>query len=142
MVDWDIAVGEELLRRELHDRWGSGRYGGVEPSVKAESVFLFSNPAVGQTFGYNYDGWHADGTFHYTGDGQEGDQSLSKGGNKSLVDAASLGRTVRLFRSEGVNTTYLGAFTLADPPHNAPTRRRGTANCALCSSSDCCPLAT
>jgi hypothetical protein len=78
MVDWDIAVGEELLRRELHDRWGSGRYGGVEPSVKAESVFLFSNPAVGQTFGYNYDGWHADGTFHYTGDGQEGDQSLAR----------------------------------------------------------------
>jgi hypothetical protein len=100
MVDWDIAVGEELLRRELHDRWGGGRYGGMEPSVKAESVFLLSKPAVGEAFGYNYDGWHADGTFHYTGDGQEGDQSLSKGGNKALMDAASLGRTVRLFRSE------------------------------------------
>lgn len=117
MVDWDIQVGEKLLRRQLHDRWGGGRYGGMEPSVKAQSVFLFNNPRVGAAFGYNYDGWHEDGTFHYTGDGQEGDQSSRTGGNKSLMDAESLGRTVRLFRSEGVETTYLGAFTLADPPY-------------------------
>jgi hypothetical protein len=71
MVNWDTAVGEKLLRRELHGRWGGGRYGGVEPSLKAESVFLFTNPKAGAAFGYNYDGWHADGTFHYTGDGQE-----------------------------------------------------------------------
>lgn len=116
MVAWDIAVGETLARRELHDRWGGGRYGGMEPSVKAESVFLFTNKFVGETFGYKYDGWHDDGTFHYTGDGQVGDQSLRTGGNKSLMDAPSLGRTIRLFRSEGTNTTYLGVFTLSEPP--------------------------
>ena len=57
MVDWDVEVGETLLRKELHDRWGGGRYGGMEPSVKAESVFLFSNPSAGEAFGYKYDGW-------------------------------------------------------------------------------------
>jgi hypothetical protein len=70
VVRWDIAVGEKLLRRELHDRWGGGRYGGMEPSGKAEAPFLFSQPSVGETFGYKYDGWHDDDTCHYTGDGQ------------------------------------------------------------------------
>jgi hypothetical protein len=122
---WDIAVGETLIRRELHDRWGGGRYGGMEPSVKAESVFLFSNPKVGSAFGYNFDGWHSDGCFHYTGDGQEGDQSLRTGGNKSLMDAAPRGRSIRVFRSQGTQTTYLGEFGLSEPPYyraDAPDR--------------------
>ncbi|MGI8578876.1 MAG: hypothetical protein ACR2KG_13400 [Nocardioidaceae bacterium] len=118
MAEWDILIGTKLPRKELHDRWGGGRYGGMEPAVEAESVFLFSNPSVGRAFGYNYDGWHDDGTFHYTGDGQLGDQLPTSGGNKALVDAPALGRTVRLFRSEGTETTYLGAFSLAtDPPY-------------------------
>lgn len=117
MADWDIDLGETLLRKELHDRWGGGRYGGMEPSVEAKSVFLFSNPTAGEAFGYKYDGWHADGTLHYTGDGQVGDQSLRTGGNKSLMDAERFGRTIRMFRSEGRETTYLGAFQLADPPY-------------------------
>ncbi|WP_151083873.1 hypothetical protein [Nocardioides cynanchi] len=116
-VTWDIEVGETLLRKDLHDRWGGGRYGGMEPSVKAQSVFIFSNPSVGAAFGYKYDGWHADGTLHYTGDGQVGDQSLRTGGNKSLMDAGKLGRTIRVFRSEERDTTYLGLFELAHPPY-------------------------
>lgn len=122
---WDIAIGETLLRRDLHDRWGGGRYGGMEPSVKAQSVFLFTKPRVGELFGYKYDGWHADGTFHYTGDGQEGDQSPDAGGNSSLLNAPSQGRAIRLFRSEKTSTTYVGKFTLADPPYytaDAPDR--------------------
>ncbi|WP_068202253.1 hypothetical protein [Isoptericola dokdonensis] len=117
MTNWDIAVGETLLRRELHDRWGGGRYGGMEPSVKAASVFLFSNPSAGGAFGYKYDGWHSDGTYHYTGDGQEGDQSLALGGNKAVMIAEQLGRTIRVFRSAGRLTTYAGEFELADPPY-------------------------
>ncbi|GGK64154.1 hypothetical protein [Ornithinimicrobium pekingense] len=117
MADWDIEVGQTLPRSELHDRWGGGRYGGMEPSVKAESVFLFSNPSAGEAFGYKYDGWHSDGTFHYTGDGQVGDQTLRTGGNKSIMDADGLGRTIRMFRSAGRDTTYLGEFMLADPPY-------------------------
>ncbi|WP_194288569.1 hypothetical protein [Ornithinicoccus halotolerans] len=85
--------------------------------MKAQSVFLFTNPSAGEAFGYKYDGWHLDGSLHYTGDGQVGDQSLWTGGNKSLMDAERLGRTVRVFRSEGRETTYLGAFALADPPY-------------------------
>jgi hypothetical protein len=87
----------------------------MEPAPRAESVFLFTKPAAGEVFGYTYDGWHSDGTFHYTGDGQVGDQLPTEGGNRAVLAAASLGRTIRLFRSEGVETTYLGAFQLAEP---------------------------
>lgn len=117
MAAFDVELGTTMLRRELHDRWGGGRYGGMEPAVKAESVFLFTQPGAGEAFGYKYDGWHADGTFHYTGDGQVGDQSIRSGGNKAVLDALKLGRAIRLFRSEGTYTTYLGEFHLADPPY-------------------------
>ena len=80
-------------------------------------MFLFSNPAAGRAFGYRFDGWHDDGTFHYTGDGQVGDQEATVGGNRALIRAAELGRVVRLFRSAGRFTTYLGRFELADSPY-------------------------
>lgn len=125
MAEWDIQIGETLLRKELHDRWGGGRYGGMEPALKAASVFLFTNPRAGDVFGYKYDGWHSDGTFHYTGDGQVGDQSLSYGGNRAVMDASLRRRQIRMFRSNGRWTTYLGVFELADPPYyraDAPDR--------------------
>lgn len=117
MASWDIEIGETLLRKDLHDRWGGGRYGGMEPAPKAESIFLFTNPSAGEAFGYKYDGWHQDGTLHYTGDGQVGDQVVSSGGNKSLLDAQGLGRVIRVFRSHGRLTKYLGEFELASPPY-------------------------
>jgi hypothetical protein len=88
----------------------------MEPAVKADSVFLFTQPEVGKAFGYTYDGWRGDGTFHYTGDGQEGDQSPDAGGNRALLQAPQQGRAIRVFRSEGPLTTYLGVFRLDDPP--------------------------
>jgi hypothetical protein len=125
MIDWDIEPGTTLVRRELHDRWGGGWYGGMEPAPRAESVFLFTKPSAGAAFGYTYDGWRSDGTFQYTGDGQVGDQSPDEGGNRALLQAARQGRTIRLFRSVGVNTTYLGAFELTAEPYyraDAPDR--------------------
>lgn len=115
MPDWDIAVGETLPRSELHDRWGGGRQGGIEAAVKAHSVFLFTKPSVGESYGYNYDGWHKDGAYNHTGDGQVGDQSPDKGGNRDLLNAPNQRRAIRLFRSQDKNTTYIGQFQLADP---------------------------
>jgi hypothetical protein len=126
---WDIAIGETLLRSELHRRWGGAPRGGMEPAPRASSVFLFSKPGADEAYGYKYDGWHADGTFHYTGDGQVGDQSEGTGGNKALLDAHELGRAVRLFQSDGASTTYAGEFALSDPPFyraDAPDRKRET----------------
>ena len=123
MSTWDIAVGETLVRRDLHLRWGGAWYGGMEPAPKAKSVFLFTEPQAGKSYGYQYDGFDSDGTFHYTGDGQVGDQDPASGGNRSLLATVDNGRAVRLFRSESPNTTYLGRFVLADPPYYTATAR-------------------
>lgn len=88
----------------------------MEPAPEANSVFLFTQPSIGSAFGYNYDGMQSDGIYHYTGDGQEGDQSKFRGGNKALLDTVTNGRAVRLFKSAGRLTTYVGEFALADPP--------------------------
>lgn len=126
MVDWDIEVGEQLPRTELHSRWGGAPRGGIEPAIRAESVFVFSKPAVSSLYGYNYDGWQPDGTFHYTGDGQVGDQLTTTGGNKSLLDASGLGRAIRLFDTVGPLVTYVGEMELVgEPPYfhaEAPDR--------------------
>ncbi|MBM4419957.1 MAG: restriction endonuclease, partial [Chloroflexi bacterium] len=114
--EWDISPGTTLLRSELHDRWGGARFGGIEPAPRAESVFLFYKPDVRSAFGYDYDGAQPDGTFHYTGDGQVGDQLPTVGGNKSLLDAPRRGRTIRLFRAAGTMVTYEGAFKLIGQP--------------------------
>lgn len=55
-----------------------------------------------------------DGTYAYTGEGQNGDQTFQRG-NRALRDAQAEGRDIRLFRTAGVMATYVGAFTLGEP---------------------------
>lgn len=123
-IDWNIAPGETLLRREIHDKYGGSRQGGIGPSRVSQNVLIFTDPAKGEAFGYNYDGWHDDGTFHYTGEGQVGDQSF-RAGNKAIRDHLPNGRSLRVFESNGASTTYVGEFELADPGYevaDAPDR--------------------
>lgn len=107
---WDIATNTRLRRADIHLRFGGSNQGSIASAPKANSVFLFSS-SVGTQFGYDYDGWHPEGTYHYTGEGQEGDQRLSRG-NKAVLDRE---RALRLF--EGVAkglVRYVGEFRL-DP---------------------------
>ncbi|MDQ1547236.1 MAG: hypothetical protein QOH69_2140 [Actinomycetota bacterium] len=110
-IEWSIAVGETLLRRELHVLFGGGRYGGIEPSAKSPNVLLFTSATAGAQFGYNFDGWHSDGTFHYTGEGQLGDQ-LMLNGNRAVRDHIDEGRALRLFEKDGTNVIYVGEFEI------------------------------
>jgi hypothetical protein len=59
---------------------------------------IFTAPS-GNKYGY-FDGWQPDGCFHYTGEGQIGDQQL-KQGNRALVEHTQANKSVRLFRREG-----------------------------------------
>jgi hypothetical protein len=106
---WDIAVGQVLMRRELQQRYGGAPFGGIEPSRSTPNVLLFTDPATGERHGY-FDGWADDGCFHYTGEGQRGDQRFREG-NKAVRDHAADGRALRLFRANGPEVTYLGEFT-------------------------------
>ncbi len=115
-------MGDVLLRRHIHDRFGGSRQGGISSAPHIDSVFLFTRDS-GKAFGYNYDGPASDGSFSYTGEGQTGDQKLIRG-NKQILKP---GLTLRLFESVGRTTVrYLGEY-VPDPaqpyrPEQAPDR--------------------
>lgn len=116
MTSWVFEPGDRIKRSELHDLYGGGRQGGMEPSSKTPNVFLFTNQSIGVQYGYNFDGWHSDGTFHYTGEGQVGDQKMVHG-NRAARDHHVEGRALRLFQKAGTDVIYIGEFELPDESH-------------------------
>jgi hypothetical protein len=114
--EWDLKPGDKIVRRELHRIYGGGWYGGMEPSGKTPNVLLFTDPAAGKKFGYHFDGWHPDGTFHYTGEGQVGDQEMREG-NRAVRDHIDEGRALRLFKKAGTEVVYIGEFEVPDDSH-------------------------
>jgi len=106
----DLQNEHQIARVDLHHRYGGSGQGGISPSKKSPNVFIVSDPAVGKQYGYNFDGWH-DGLFRYTGEGQKGDQLLTKG-NAAILRHHQHGRSLRVF--EGVRGTvkYLGEFEI------------------------------
>lgn len=115
-VPWTLQPGDRIRRSDLHDQFGGARRGGMEPSAKTPNVFLFTSPEVGQKFGYNFDGWHPDGTYRYTGEGQVGDQEMSHG-NRATRDHLEDGRAIRLFEKDGDSVVYVGEFEVPDESH-------------------------
>lgn len=99
------------MRKTLHDEYGGGREGGISPSARTPNIFLFTDPPVGRLHGY-FDGWGVDGYFHYSGEGQKGDQRMVRG-NRAVRDHLADGRSLRLFRGSGGPVEYLGEFTTA-----------------------------
>ena len=105
---WTLLPGDTVVRKALHQTFGGRTQGGISPSAKSPNVMLFTDPAVGRLHGYN-DGWGEDGAFHYTGEGQLGDQQMVQGNRATLLHD-SQGRTLRLFRGVGGSIIYLGEF--------------------------------
>ncbi len=131
---WDIAVGQEIKRTELHDKYGGGRFGGIEPSAKTPNVLLFTS-AYGSEFGYNFDEELEDGSFLYTGDGQVGPQDPDSGGNKAILEHRKKGRSLRLFEEASKKTfvRYLGEFELGnqEPEYRVAPDREGNERTVL-----------
>lgn len=124
---WDLTPGDTIVRRELQKRYGGAGQGGIEPSAKTPNVFIFSDPKAGAKYGYVYDQWR-DGVFHFTGEGQVGDQ-LMKHGNRAILDHRKRGRALRVFDGVRGTVTYQGEFELAtDPFYYAEARDRSQAN--------------
>jgi hypothetical protein len=117
---WDVQPGAELIRKEIHDRFGGPRFGGIAPT-KTGNVLVYSDPDKASKHGYDFDGWDATRqVFYYTGEGGEGPQKLTKG-NKAIVEHATAGDALRLFiaigKLPGTDTRihrYLGEFRV-DP---------------------------
>ncbi len=109
---WALQPGDAVERKVLQARYGGRTQGGIGPSRSSPNVLIFSDPAAGEPHGY-FDGWRADGCFHYTGEGQRGDQEM-KSGNAAILNHAAAGRTLRLFLGARGRVVYEGEFALAE----------------------------
>jgi hypothetical protein len=123
--EWLLQPGERIRRVELHKQFGGREQGGIGPSAKSPNVFVFTDPS-GERHGY-YDGW-LDGCFHYTGEGQRGDQVMNQG-NAAILNHVADGRALRLFQGARGVVEYLDEFEIdsAQPCYrtDAPETNRG-----------------
>ena len=115
-----LVPGQTIKRSELQDRYGGRRQGGISPSKQTPNVFLFTDQARGAIHGYIYDGQSDDGLYHYTGEGQAGDQRMVQGN-----------RAIRDHRAEGPIGPFEAQGHGGDPtaPGLGASRRRKVSRC-------------
>jgi hypothetical protein len=77
-VRWRLKPGDRIRRTELHDLYGGSGQSGISPSRISPNILVFTDPRSGERHGY-FDQWAADDSFHYTGEGQRGDQTMTRG---------------------------------------------------------------
>lgn len=109
-VEWQLKPGDQIERKALHSTFGGRTQGGIGPSAKTPNVFVFTDPVAGEKHGY-YDDWMPDGRFHYSGEGQYGDQRMISG-NASILNHQAEGRALRVFQGARGTVTYRGEFTV------------------------------
>ncbi|MCD2466011.1 restriction endonuclease [Streptomyces sp. MBT42] len=110
-IEWTLKPGDAIERKQLHARYGGRTQGGIGPSAKSPNVMIFTDPIAGEKHGY-YDGWMPDGLFHYSGEGQYGDQRMLSG-NASILNHEDEARALRVFKGARGVVTYLGEFAVA-----------------------------
>ncbi|WFB10565.1 restriction endonuclease [Streptomyces sp. LX-29] len=118
-AEWTLKPGDKIERKELHSAFGGRTQGGIGPSAKTPNVFVFTDPVAGEKHGY-YDDWMPDGCFHYSGEGQYGDQRMISG-NASILNHQAEGRALRVFQGARGTVTYRGEFVIdqANPWYEA-----------------------
>jgi len=118
---WTLEIGDTVRRREIHDAFRGQQQGGISTPKSIPAILIFTDPKEGAKFGYDqFEGLREDGSYSYTGEGQEGHHEFLRG-NKALRDAAADGKTIRLFRTSGTMATYVGAFTTGEPVYRMET---------------------
>jgi hypothetical protein len=114
-LTWHMSPGSTILRKDLHKQYDGNPQAGMAPSARTPNLFVFSDPSIGEMYGYLD---HSDGdVFHYYGMGRIGPQRM-EGPNKALLEHKRAGRTLRVFQGVGGEITYLGEFELdQDEPY-------------------------
>ena len=119
-----LQPGKKIKRTALHRRYGGRQQGGISPSRKSPSVFLFTDPKKGGQHGYIYDGQRKDGLYDYTGEGKSGDQQMTQG-NRAIKDHQAEGRELHLFDASAKRLTYIGRYEyVRDYRAEAPQKGR------------------
>jgi hypothetical protein len=107
---WTLYPGDRIRRTELHDRYGGSGQSGISPSRTTPNILIFTDPRSGERHGY-FDHWASDDSFHYTGEGQRGDQTMTKG-NLAILNHRADSRALRVFRGATGTVQYVGEFVL------------------------------
>ena len=75
----------------MHEKVGGSFRHGMTSCSEGNEFLLFHDKKKSVKFGYHvWEGLQADGKFHYTGQGTQGDQTLTKS-NLALIRAGELG---------------------------------------------------
>jgi hypothetical protein len=115
---WPLSIGDVMRRQDLHSVVGGSHQWGVTSCLDGRAMLLFHNPATARLNGYDrWEGRQVDGSFHYTGQGRVGDQSVEEGANRSLLLTHGKATPLFLLESEGTSVAYLGRFRLATVPY-------------------------
>ena len=69
--------GKEYQRKKIHDKYSGQRQGGISTPTKYPIIMLFDTPR-GTEYGYR-DGFTDDGVYEWTGEGQTGVMTFSRG---------------------------------------------------------------
>ena len=88
---------------DIHDRFGGRRQQGISMSKDSPFVIVFTGDA-GKLHGYA-DKWDEDGIFHYYGEGQSGDMTMT-GGNRAIDRHLLDGKRLLVFKSLGHGKPY------------------------------------
>ncbi|MFF4859044.1 hypothetical protein ACFY2N_29630 [Streptomyces rubiginosohelvolus] len=114
--DWDLVPGDKIRRVDLHAQYGGSSQNGISPCGTSDNILIFTAASSGHQHGY-FDTWNEDGTFHYTGEGQTGDQKMIRG-NRAILEHSQTGKRLRLFDGARGTVRYLGEWTLdAEEPY-------------------------
>lgn len=99
-------------KTEINGPFGGSQQSGIAPSALYPAIFLFTGDS-GEQYGYA-DDWE-DGAFLYTGEGQRGPMTLTRG-NRAIAEHAENGRALYVFKAlgKGEGNTYLGEFSCVD----------------------------
>ena len=112
MINQKLYSGQELSNEQFRDIFGCSLYGGMNRSLKTNTLVLISNK-VKSIYQDRLDG----DIIYYTGMGQEGDQDLSGAQNKTLNESNENSVDIHLFEVvEESIYTYVGEVKLVSKP--------------------------
>jgi 5-methylcytosine-specific restriction enzyme A len=97
LKDSVFSLGQIYKRSRIHDQYGGSRQGGISVTADFPFIFIFSGK-TGHQHGYK-DQWENNNVFSYTGEGQIGDMSYSRG-NLAIRDHIKAGRRIFLFTQD------------------------------------------
>lgn len=116
-----FKVGQTYSRKQqITGVYGGSAQSGIAPSSQSPAIFLFTGLS-GQQYGYADEFDESQGVLYYTGEGQVGDMTMTRG-NLAIATHTASGRALHVFKTlgKGKPCLYLGEFI-----YDAPLIKRG-----------------